>query len=105
MPIALLKTNLVLTKAHTQILTFNTYTYIIHHVIQQLSRKTEIFYLLYICHILQSEVHEDSCDDGHCHGDHGADRESRGGVALVRGARVDAGPVLLKTAASGEDSD
>ena len=95
-----------MTKAHTQILTFNTYIHIyIHHVQQLISRKTEIFYLLYICHILQSEVHDDSCDDGHCHGDHGAARVGRGGVALVRGARVDAGPVLLKTAASGEDSD
>ena len=66
-----------------------------------LTGKTEIFYLFYICHILQSEVHDDSCDDGRRHRDHGAARDGRGGVALVRGARVDAGPVLLKPAASG----
>ena len=61
-------------------------------------QKTEIFYLFYICHILQSEVHDDSCDDGRRQGDHGAAQDGRGGVALVRGARVYAGPVLLKTA-------
>ena len=46
---------------------------------------------------LQSEVHDDSGDDGRRHGDHGDGLGGRGGVALVRGAGVDAGPVLLKT--------
>ena len=46
---------------------------------------------------LQSEVHDDSGDDGCCHGDHGDCLGGRGGVALVGGAGVDAGPVLLKT--------
>ena len=49
---------------------------------------------------LQSEVHDDSCDDGRRHRDYGAAEDGWGGVALVRGAGVDAGPVLLKTAAS-----
>ena len=52
--------------------------------------------LLYICHTLQSEVHDDSCDDGRRHRDYGAAEDGWGGVALVRGAGVDAGPVLLK---------
>ena len=46
---------------------------------------------------LQSEVHDDSGDDGRRHGDRGDCLGGRGGVALVGGAGVDAGPVLLKT--------
>ena len=46
---------------------------------------------------LQFEVHEDSGDDSCHHGNHGDGLGGRGGVALVRGAGVDAGPVLLKT--------
>ena len=46
---------------------------------------------------LQFEVHEASGDDSCQHGDHGDGLGGWGGVALVRGAGVDAGPVLLKT--------
>ena len=53
---------------------------------------------------LQSEVHNESSDDGRCHGHHGDTLGVRGGVALARGAGIDAGPVLLETG-SCSDSD
>ena len=67
------------------------------------SKNNEIYLVLFVNYVystfvtLQSEVHEDSGDDSCQHGDHGDGLGGRGGVALVRGAGVDAGPVLLKT--------